>query len=125
MDFLSGFKFDNPKFESMDDACKWINKNIQYRKIKGYRPPEFTIDKKYGDCGTMSILLMAIVAYQHGNYYSYYVSCKSHIAGESHAIVEYQGEFYDCTKGHKVKIKECDIYERISHNDIMFYAYNR
>jgi hypothetical protein len=99
MDIMNGFRFDSPRFKDYMEACEWVHDNIEYRKTKGIIDPQTTLDRGYGDCGDMALLLMAIMGYQKGMYYTYYVSLKTETEGINHAVIEADGWFYDPTAG--------------------------
>ena len=97
-----GFRFDNPKFNNMQEACEWVYQNITY-DAKGYdywRMPYETLDERKGDCADQSLLLMAIMKYQKG-YDSELVTVELD-NGKGHAYVRYKGKYYDCTSKKKL-----------------------
>ena len=96
MDIIEGFTFDQKHFNNFHECTKWIHENIEYKATEGCTNPDITLRRGYGDCNDMAVLLMAIMAYQHGIRDSYYIGINS-----NHAIVEYNGKYYDCTAGTK------------------------
>lgn len=117
-----GFKFNNPKFENMNDACKWVYENINYKKDRydDWQLPQETIDRGYGDCEDMAILLMGIMQYQKG-YQSEMLVVKLDNS-IYHAVVRYNGKIYDCTSGTSNGNTNYKIIEVYNYNDAMNIA---
>ena len=96
---VDGFKFDNPKFNNMQEACEWVNKNISYKKdyYDYWKLPQETLDDEKGDCEDQALLLMGIMKYQK-DYDSELIIVQLD-SSTSHAIVRYKDKYYDCTNG--------------------------
>lgn len=122
MDVMNEFQFDYPRFDNMLEACEWIHKNIEYKYLNEWRTPQEILNSGYGSCSDMSVLLMAIVGYQHYNFCSYFVAIDT--PKLNHAVVEYNGLFYDCVKGKIIKLKENEILYKTTHSSIMYTVYN-
>ncbi len=98
---VKNFKLDHPKFHNMKEACCWVNNNIEYKKDKYgdiWKLPQETLDDKNGDCEDMALLLMGIMNYQK-NIKSNLVVIEGRTKNVSHAIVEFNKIYYDCTSG--------------------------
>lgn len=115
------FTFNNPKFNSMQEACEWINQNISYKKdyYDDWKLPQETLNDGNGDCEDQALLLMGIMNYQKG-YESEMIIIKD-TATTYHAVVLWKDEYFDCTNGEKLK-SDTKIIERYSYNNAMYMA---
>lgn len=119
MDVIKGFKFDDPHFESFSKCCEWIYENYKYHRSYYIKTPEQTIEDKTGDCSDFSVLLMAIMGYQHKIYISEFICLDN-----DHSVVYYNGHYYDCANNKITKTTNgVKILRRLTYYDIMDWVY--
>ena len=117
-----GFKFNNPKFSNMQEACEWVNQNIKYKKdnYDDWKLPQETLDDKDGDCEDQALLLMGIMKYQRG--YDSELIIMRIDSTTSHAIVRYNDKYYDCTSGESYGNRSLTIIGTYSYDSAMGVA---
>ena len=117
-----GFKFNNPSFNNMQEACEWVNQNIQYKKdsYDYWKLPQETLDDGNGDCEDQALLLMGIMKYQK-DYNSELVIIQVD-SSTSHAIVRYKDKYYDCTNGESYGDKSFKIVGKYDYDSAMNVA---
>jgi hypothetical protein len=90
-----------PDFNSLDEANKWIWKNIEYESddenygyTEFWAKPEQVLERKRGDCEDMAILLLYIAKTQF-NYEGKLVSISLRDYKNFHAITSISSQYYD------------------------------
>ena len=122
---FSACNIDIPNdLDEIQSINTWVNENIVYTPdvLSNYQLPKVTFGRGKGDCEDMAILLMFFIKEQLGieaQLVIYHIGYGYFL----HAIVEYNGAYFDPTIGEEVNIDPRSIWETLSYDQAMRRAF--
>jgi hypothetical protein len=114
------FKLKNPKMNSIEEICNWVNTNIEYKGTgNNWQTPEETYNGMSGICSDKAIFEMSIIYHQLQHKKPNFLIIDYN--GQDHSVIEYNGKIYN---NNGERLYSVTVYERIAF-DILPYRMRR